>query len=106
MKITCFASGWIKTRGIPHATDVAILAFLAYQRFDFVNDTIKLPAGVHLEDDTQVIILPQPRQRVPVAEGCKGADRGSRVERLFAALDRVREFSVAGKLTREELHAR
>lgn len=28
-----------------------------------INDTIKLPEGVHLEDDTQVIILPQPKQR-------------------------------------------
>ena len=33
-------------------------------------------------------------------------DRGSRVERLLAALDGVKEFSVAGRLTREELHAR
>ena len=33
-------------------------------------------------------------------------DRGSRVERLLAAMDGVKEFSVAGRLTREELHAR
>ena len=33
-------------------------------------------------------------------------DRGSRVERLLAALDGVKAFSVAGRLTREELHAR
>ena len=33
-------------------------------------------------------------------------DRGSRVERLLAALDGVKEFSAAGRLTREELHAR
>jgi hypothetical protein len=31
---------------------------------------------------------------------------GSRVERLFAAMDGVKEFSAAGKLTRDELHAR
>ncbi len=29
-----------------------------------------------------------------------------RVERLFAALDGVKEFSVAGRLSRDELHAR
>jgi hypothetical protein len=27
------------------------------------KDTIKLPEGVHLEDGTQVLILPQPRER-------------------------------------------
>ena len=34
------------------------------------------------------------------------AEDGSRAERLLGALDRVKEFSVAGRLTREELHAR
>ena len=33
-------------------------------------------------------------------------DRGSRVERLLGALDGVKKFSVAGQLTRVELHAR
>ena len=28
-----------------------------------MNDTIKLPKGVHLEDDTEVIILPQPKMQ-------------------------------------------
>ncbi len=27
-----------------------------------INDTIKLPEGVHLEDQTEVLILPKPRQ--------------------------------------------
>ena len=34
------------------------------------------------------------------------AERGQRVERLFAAMDGVKEFSAAGRLSREELHAR
>ncbi len=34
------------------------------------------------------------------------AEDGNRVQRLFAAMDGVKEFSVAGRLTREELHAR
>jgi len=34
------------------------------------------------------------------------AGHAYRVERLFAALDGVREFSVAGRLRRDELHAR
>lgn len=34
------------------------------------------------------------------------AERGERVERLFAAMDGVREFGVAGRLSREEVHAR
>jgi hypothetical protein len=29
-----------------------------------------------------------------------------RVERLFSALDAVKEFAVAGRLSRDELHAR
>jgi hypothetical protein len=31
-----------------------------------INDTIKLPEGVHLEDDTEVLILPaqKPRQGI------------------------------------------
>ncbi len=28
-----------------------------------INDTIKLPEGVHLEDHTQVVIMPKPRER-------------------------------------------
>jgi hypothetical protein len=28
-----------------------------------INDTIKLPAGVHLEDGTEVIVVPQPKKR-------------------------------------------
>lgn len=35
------------------------------------NDMIKLPPGVHLEDDTQVIILPQPKKRVSFADRYK-----------------------------------
>ena len=34
------------------------------------------------------------------------AEDGRRVERLFAALDSVKDFSVAGRLSRDELHAR
>jgi len=34
------------------------------------------------------------------------AERGQRVKRLFAAMDGVKEFSAAGHLSREELHAR
>jgi hypothetical protein len=32
------------------------------------KDIIKLPEGVHLEDGTQVLILPQPRVRQTLAE--------------------------------------
>lgn len=27
-----------------------------------INDTIKLPEGVHLDDDTEVVIVPQPKK--------------------------------------------
>ena len=33
-----------------------------------MNDMIKLPEGVHLEDETEVIILPQPKKRPTFAE--------------------------------------
>ena len=36
-----------------------------------MNDTIKLPEGVHLADATEVIILPQPKPRVSFAERYK-----------------------------------
>lgn len=36
-----------------------------------INDTIKLPAGVHLEDETQVVIVPQPKKRSTLAERYK-----------------------------------
>ena len=36
-----------------------------------MNDTIKLPEGVHLEDETEVIILPQPKKRPTFAERYK-----------------------------------
>jgi len=39
-----------------------------------------------------------------VADG--EAERGQRVKRLFAPMDGVKEFEVAGRLSREELHAR
>ena len=45
-----------------------------------------------------------PWAEVAVADG--EAERGQRVQRLFAALDGVKEFAVAGRLNREELHAR
>jgi hypothetical protein len=32
------------------------------------KDTIKLPEGVHLEDGTEVLIVPQPRERKTMAE--------------------------------------
>ncbi|MFN0076426.1 MAG: hypothetical protein ACKVY0_08125 [Prosthecobacter sp.] len=28
-----------------------------------ITDTIKLPEGVHLEDETEVLILPQPKKQ-------------------------------------------
>jgi len=28
-----------------------------------INDTIKLPEGTHLEDGTQVVVLPQPARK-------------------------------------------
>ncbi len=33
-----------------------------------INDTIKLPEGVHLEDETEVLIFPQIRGRKTFAE--------------------------------------
>lgn len=36
-----------------------------------INDTIKLPEGTHLEDGTQVVVLPQPGKRVSFAERYK-----------------------------------
>ncbi len=36
-----------------------------------MNDTIKLPAGTHLEDGTQVIVLPQAARRPTFAERYK-----------------------------------
>lgn len=36
-----------------------------------MNDTIKLPEGVHLEDGTSVLVLPQPRERQTFAERYK-----------------------------------
>jgi hypothetical protein len=36
-----------------------------------INDTIKLPAGVHLADQTEVLIVPQPRERPTLAERYK-----------------------------------
>jgi hypothetical protein len=36
-----------------------------------INDTIKLPEGVHLEDETEVIILPKLKQHQPLAERFK-----------------------------------
>jgi hypothetical protein len=32
------------------------------------KDTIKLPEGVHLEDGTQVLIVPQPQERRTLVE--------------------------------------
>ena len=76
------------------------------------NDMIRLPPGVHLPDGTTVTVesaeVPRAGDDFGHLAGQEAALR-ARLEqtgRLFAALDRVREFSVAGKLTREELHAR
>lgn len=41
-------------------------------------------------------------EAVPTGE----AERESRVQRLFAAMDKVKAFSSAGRLSRDELHAR
>ena len=36
----------------------------------------------------------------------QGVERGRQLAGLFSALDAVRQFSAAGRLSREELHAR
>ncbi len=49
------------------------------------------------------------REALALADGAAAdgeAERGQRVQRLFAAMDGVKEFAVAGRLSREELHAR
>ena len=49
------------------------------------------------------------RDALELADGANGeseADRRRRVERLFSALDAVKDFSIAGRLSRDELHAR
>ena len=49
------------------------------------------------------------REALALADGVAadgGAEHGQRVRKLFAAMDGVKEFAVAGRLSREELHAR
>lgn len=49
------------------------------------------------------------RDALELADGANGeseADHRRRVTRLFSALDAVKDFSVAGRLSRDELHAR
>ena len=36
----------------------------------------------------------------------EATERGGRAERLFAAMDGVKEFGVAGRLRRDEVHSR
>lgn len=51
-----------------------------------INDTIKLPEGMHLEDGTQVIVLPRLRERKTFAEryakyiGCVNSGIGDLAE--------------------------
>ncbi len=49
------------------------------------------------------------REALALADGAAAdweAERGQRVAGLFAAMDRVKAFESAGRLSREELHAR